>query len=462
MTVEKIKELLEKGEGITIEYKTCQNGIYGDVYESVCSFSNRYGGYIIMGADDDGNPLGVNKSLIQKMKKDFVNTLNSPDKMSPTLYLEIEEIDYSAEITLLCVFVPPAATVVKCINRIYDRNEDGDMDITDSPLQVENLYKLKSGSFSEKRIFPYVTEDDLRMDLFDKIRRLVKSHDANHPWVSMPDKEIITSAGLFEKDYASGKEGYNLAAILLLGKDQVIQSCVPGYVTDALYRVDNIDRYDDRLQVKTNLIESYDLLMDFVAKHTKDKFYLINNVNTSIRNLIAREVVGNILVHREYTSAFPAKIIIEKDWLRTENWCLPRRHGNILSDEFTPYPKNPLIQSFFANIGRTDSIGSGVRNLYKYTPIYSDGGKPELYEDDVFKISIPLSKAAVDEIKDKVTLTDRQQAIYNMICDNQTLSVEQVMTAFDISRATVFREYNKIKQVTGASYSKKTGTWTIG
>lgn len=37
-----------------------------------------------------------------------------------------------------------------------------------------------------------------------------------------------------------------------------------------------------------------------------------------------------------------------------------------MSDEFTPYPKNPLIQQFFANIGRTDTIGSGVRNLYKY------------------------------------------------------------------------------------------------
>ncbi len=39
-------------------------------------------------------------------------------------------------------------------------------------------------------------------------------------------------------------------------------------------------------------------------------------------------------------------MIIEKDWLRTENWCIPRRHGNIMSDEFTPYPKNPLIQQF--------------------------------------------------------------------------------------------------------------------
>ena len=36
--------------------------------------------------------------------------------------------------TLLWVYVPPTSTVEKCANRIYDRNEDGDMDITDSCL----------------------------------------------------------------------------------------------------------------------------------------------------------------------------------------------------------------------------------------------------------------------------------------------------------------------------------------
>ena len=201
--------------------------------------------------------------------------------------------------------------------------------------------------------------------------------------------------------------------------------------------------------------------MEFVAKHTSDKFALINNVNTSVRNLIAREVIGNILVHRDFTSAYPAKIVIEKDWMRTENWCIPRKHGNIMSDEFTPYPKNPLIQSFFANIGRTDSIGSGVRNLYMYTPIYVDGGKPELFEDDVFRISIPLNKSAAAEAEDNKTLTERQLKIYDMICENKHLSVEQVMSDLSLSRATVFREYAKIKQVTGANYNKKDGTWTF-
>lgn len=127
----------------------------------------------------------------------------------------------------------------------------------------------------------------------------------------------------------------------------MIRSCCPGYITDAMYRVENVDRYDDRLQVITNLIDAYDLLMEFVTKHTSDKFCLINNVNTNIRGIIAREVIGNILVHRDYSSAFPAKVIIEKDWLKTENWCIPRRHGNIMGDEFTLYSKNPLIQQFF-------------------------------------------------------------------------------------------------------------------
>jgi ATP-dependent DNA helicase RecG len=460
MTAEFMQKLLSKDEKITIEYKECQKEIQDDVYDTVCSFSNRYGGYIIMGVKDGGIPIGIDRKLIKDMKRNFVNQLNNPEKMSPTLYLSIEDFEYEGK-TLLWVYVPPTSTVEKCANKIYDRNEDGDMDITDSPIQLQNLYKRKSDTYTERRIFPYVTKDDLRMDLMDKVRNLAKSKNANHPWLEMSDDEILKSAGLWEKDFSSGLQGFNLAGILLLGKDEVIQSCCPGYITDAICRVENTDRYDDMQSVKTNLIDAYDILMEFVEKHTSDKFYLINNVNTSVRGIISREVIGNILVHRDYSSAYPAKVIIEKDWLKTENWCIPRRHGNIMSDEFQPYPKNPVLQRFFANIGRTDTIGLGVKNLYKYTPIYSDGGKPELFEDGVFKITIPLNKEAAETAKEQNSLSDRQQAIYDMICDNRHLTVEQVMAEFDISRATVFREYGKIKKITGALYDKASSTWTM-
>lgn len=460
MTHEKMREMLSKDEKITIEYKECVNQIHDSVYETVSAFSNRYGGYIIMGVKDGGIPIGVNRNAVKDLKKNFVNQLNNPNKMSPTLYLSIEEFEYEGML-LLYTYVPPTSTVEKCSGRVYDRNEEGDMDITDSPIQMENLYARKSNTYTESKLFPYVREEHLRTYLMEKVRRLISNNNPRHEWLKMSDKELLVSAGLYETDFVTGEQGYNLAAILLFGKDEVIQSCVPGYVTDALCRKENMDRYDDRLIVKTNLIESYEILMDFIAKHTSDKFYLVDNVRTSVRDLISREVVSNILVHRDFSSAFPAKVIIEKDWIRTENWCRPRRQGNILETEFTPYPKNPILARFFVAIGLADTIGSGVRNLYKYTPIYTLGGKPELIENDVFRINIPITETAVREYAEENELTERETTIFKMIKANNKLTVEEVMAVLDISRATVFRDYAKIRKKCGISYDKKAGEWKV-
>lgn len=41
--------------------------------------------------------------------------------------------------------------------------------------------------------------------------------------------------------------------------------------------------------------------------------------------------------------------------------------------------------------------------------MYSDGGKPELIESDVFRIIIPLDKVAAEEVKEKKNLSEREQ-----------------------------------------------------
>ncbi len=461
MTIAKMKELLSSGnEKITVEFKSCTNEISESVYETVSSFSNRYGGWIIMGVDDGGTPIGINRKAAKNMKRNFVTQLNNANKMSPTLYLAIEEFEYEGKL-LLWTYVPPASTVIKCSGKVYDRNDEGDLDITDSPIQMENMYARKTGTFSENKLYPYATEDDLRMDLMPTVRRLVENKNSEHKWLKMTNHEIMVSAGLYEKNLVTGEKGYNLAAIMLFGKDEVIRSCVSGYVTDAIYRAENTDRYDDRLLIRTNLIESYERLMEFVAKHTSDKFYLINNVSTSVRDIIAREIVSNILVHRDFSSAYPAKLIIESDWLRTENWCRPRRQGNILGDEFTPYPKNPLIASFFTTIGRSDTLGSGVKNLYKYTPIYSGGGNPELYEADVFRTAIPLTKKAVKDIETGTALTEREQLVYDMICENQKISIDDIALKLDVTRRTILRDVQEIKKKAFLVYDKKASLWKL-
>jgi len=129
--------------------------------------------------EDNGTPIGINRNMVKDMKKNFVNKLNNPDRMSPTLYLSIGGFEYEGKL-LLWIYVPPISIVEKCASRIYDRNEDEDMDITDSSIQLQNIYNRKGNTYAEHKIFSYVTTKDLRMALMDKVRNLAKSKNPEY------------------------------------------------------------------------------------------------------------------------------------------------------------------------------------------------------------------------------------------------------------------------------------------
>jgi len=63
----------------------------------------------------------------------------------------------------------------------------------------------------------------------------------------------------------------------------------------------------------------------------------------------------------------------------------------ITPDNFRPNPKNPIIASFFRNIGLADELGSGVRKIFRYSKLYS-GKEPQMIDGDVFQIIGPLGK----------------------------------------------------------------------
>ncbi len=157
-----------------------------------------------------------------------------------------------------------------------------------------------------------------------------------------------------------------------------------------MVRRENLYRYDDRLNIRVNLIEAYDLLMDFVAKHLSDPFYLDGIQRVSLRDKIFREIVANLLVHREYTDARPATLIIYRDRVETTNAAHPHGQGPIVPEHFTPYSKNPTLSKFFMQMGRGEELGSGVLNVSKYLPLYAKGAKPQFVEGNPFITVIPL------------------------------------------------------------------------
>jgi len=325
--------------------------------------------------------------------------MNNSQKINPPFYLSIETVEIDGE-TILHIFVPESSQVHRCGGKIFDRNEDGDFDITDNTGLVAVLYQRKQTSYAENRIYPHVQLSDLRGDLITRARKMAANQRPNHPWTAMDDLEMLKSAQLCVKDYSTGEEGFTLAAILLLAKDEVILSVLPHHRTDAILRRENLDRYDDRDDIRTNLLESYERLMAFTAKHLSDHFYLEGDQRISLRDHIFREVVSNILIHREFLDAFPAKLVIEKGRVITENSNKPHGHGLIDPKSFSPFPKNPVIARFFKEIGWADELGSGVRNLFRFSKEYS-GQAPELVEGDIFKIEVATPSDDTGQVPDK-------------------------------------------------------------
>ncbi|MGM0540512.1 MAG: AlbA family DNA-binding domain-containing protein [Thermodesulfobacteriota bacterium] len=181
----RIQKLIQSGEGLNLEFKKSRDKLNQDVYQTICAFLNRYGGTLLLGVHDSGRITGIDPSAVPQIKKDFVTTINNPQKIHPPAYLSVEEVQVQDQ-AVLHVYVPESSQVHRCNGRIYDRNEDGDLDITDHTRLVSELYARKQATYSENKVYPYAGLDDLRPDLIDKCRRLAGVWRDGHPgWIWM-------------------------------------------------------------------------------------------------------------------------------------------------------------------------------------------------------------------------------------------------------------------------------------
>ena len=118
VTVDELRRLIERGEDIHLEFKQSRENITRDVYDTVCSFSNRDGGHIILGVRDDGKIVGIEPSRVEHIQKEFVTAINNKEKIFPPLYLQPERIVIDGKV-VLHIFVPVGNQA--CVIRINIR-----------------------------------------------------------------------------------------------------------------------------------------------------------------------------------------------------------------------------------------------------------------------------------------------------------------------------------------------------
>ena len=170
-----------------------------------------------------------------------------------------------------------------------------------------------------------------------------------------------------------------------------------------------------------------------------------------------REVVLNLLIHREYSNSYPASLTIWNDKIETENWNLPFQYGNITPENLRPHAKNPTIANVFSQAGLVEELGSGTRKIFKYTPFYANGKQAEITDEDVFRIVVPHDEGSgvVNDVQNGVVndvqngsslLNEREMVVFAALCQNNHLSARELSEKTGAKHRTVQRYLAKFQK----------------
>ena len=378
---------IQAGEGISVEFKRCGSQPGQDTFETICSFANRQGGSMLLGIRDDGTVEGVPEASALSIERNISNVTSNPNLFNVSPLVEFERLHDPEGRLVIRVWVPMGPSLYTFKGAVYDRVADADVRVK-SDAQITSMMARKQSYYSERTVYPWVTEEDLEMGLLDMVRDALRANDADHPWLALSDDEFLRAARLYGRDQLTGGRGFNLAAVALLGREDTILDVMPLYRTDAILRRLETDRYDDRLVCRSNLVRAYDELVDFCEKWLPDPFVLDGGQRKSARDIIVRELVCNCLIHREFVSPHIARITIDREGIRTDNASRALFAGPVTLESLDPTPKNPIIANFFTQMGRSEELGSGTRNLYKFSRLYT-GKDPVLEDGDRFTAFVP-------------------------------------------------------------------------
>jgi predicted HTH transcriptional regulator len=267
------------------------------------------------------------------------------------------------------------------------------IDSDNHELSIEELVK-NTIDLSEKSIDKYIYQDlsideVIKPGILNKVRSLVGQF---HPWQTMTDEHLIRSAGLWQEDRQTNKRGLTLAAVLLLGKDEVIRSIAPDYRVEVLTSIPNSDNFQIKQTLQTNLIDTYDELMsifnDYLNSNVKNTH--LNRLYRGGITIALREAMKNSIVHRDYISSIPTQIVFYHDKIEFLNPNRPMKYNDFSKDAFIQESKNPTIARFFRQIGKMEEKGFGLYYIMGYVQDYSFEVAPEFYDNKQFSVTIPL------------------------------------------------------------------------
>jgi ATP-dependent DNA helicase RecG len=187
-----------------------------------------------------------------------------------------------------------------------------------------------------------------------------------------------------------------------------------------------------------------------------------------------REIVMNMVVHRDYRDASDSIVKIFDDHIEFYNpGRLPENitEKDLIANTYTSTPRNKLVADVFRNMGMIEKYGSGIQRIINYfldsglpSPTFqnqSNGFLVTVYTDKNEDISEKVTNKVTDKVTDKVT--NNQKMILQLIAENSMVSTSEIATKLGISKRKVLENIKKLKEknIVQRIGSPKAGHWKV-
>lgn len=491
MNINDIKQLLLRGERITLECKEAQKSIPKSVWESYSAFANTIGGTILLGVKEDQKEVDPAKRFTitgvedsRKMKKEFWDTINS-NKVNANILMEadVDVIQVDGK-DIVYINVPQADWRVKPVflnenvyKGTYKRNHEGDYHCTES--EIKAMIRDANENGNDGALLEGYTMDDVDLNTLHGYRVQFRTLNADHVWNDVDDKTFLKNLAGYTVDRTTGREGLTVAGLLMFGKGLSVSERFANFRMDYLDMTHLVgeERYSDRLTYdgrwENNLYQFFRIVMPKLTFDLPRPFKMegIQRQDDTLQHKAVREAFTNAIIHSD--------VFVSGGILRIEKHddCLVLRNPGTLKlpiakiiEGGNSKARNPRMQNMLRMVGYGENIGSGFPKIL--SAWQKAGWNAPLLENklDIQEVQLTMFIPKVNEqenvhdnVRDDVHdgLTERQRIILDIIKSNDVITLAQMSTIVGVSKKTIQRDialmHNIVKRVGG----EKNGYWEI-
>lgn len=333
---------IPKTESKTVEFKSTFNQ---DVLVSLVAFANADGGDVYVGVRDDGNVVGV--QLAAESETTWINEIKS--KTAPAIVPEADRIAVGKKTVVRLHIAPLPVKPTSVQGRYYIRKAKSNHLM--SLAELSDLY-LKAAGDSWDALPNRRGLDVISLEKVALFAKRMNPDNPDDPLRVLRKLSLIRDGHPTNACYLAFAEDYCQETAFQTGRFKTRSHII-----------------DDRT-FNADLLGELDGVMAFVKNHLMAELVITGKPEHDVRYdypmEAIREIVLNMLVHRDYCGAGVNTIKIFDDHMEFTNpGGLP--HGltvnDLLSDAYVTSPRNPQLASLFKAVGLTERYGSGIRRI---------------------------------------------------------------------------------------------------